>query len=680
MLYEAYKVAVQLSIVDKVSPFLRAFSGQLQAAGKDADVLQKKIEGIGKLAKAGGALMLGGVGMLASLKGPVDEAIKYQNALTRFKQMNLGDAVNKDADAMARHANAFGNSATQMMNTIRDLHAAFGSYEEAKHFAPMIAQLNAANSAIYGEGHGIDESETKALAKVIEMRGGTVNQAAFMRELDLMQRMKNATGGVLDATTLRAFMSTAGIAGRSLSDQGLMKMSGLIMEMGGNRAGTALMSMYQNLVAGRTTKKAMSEIAALGLGEIAEVHSGHVGGSKKTTTILKNVKGEDQLRNDPVGWIGNVLLPQLASKGITSQNDILKIINDILSNRTGANQASITATQLGVVLKDATNAINAKGVSGTIDDARGTASGRLADFHAKLSTLGQVIGENVLPVLTPLISGLTDLAREAAKHPIILRVLTAGFIGLAAAMSFGGTIMLLTAGFKGLGVAMEIAGPLLGVKKGLDGVGVAAEELSVGGKIAGAIGGIGKLIFWIGRIGSVIGLAIGAWNLGQWAGKEFSQWMDERKKKQQEEYNKKLGIMAGYNQNVGQGPTKAALDTLNKQHALAKKLSDGLVDARANTQNAGQYQFKTPVDAKGMLNSTLLNTLTTNQNSQTPTREVTPYVAPPRPQEINLNVQGKVNERVLLDIVSNGIAKNASRGLGTGGFDSGLNMPLVAQN
>jgi len=530
MAFEAYSVAVKLSLINNVTSGLLLISKNLQSANMDAKALQKSMGGIAKQMAIGGAMFAGGLGIAALFKKPLEEAEKYQTALTRFKQMNLGEAVNKDADNMARHANAFGTSATEMMNTLRDLHAAFGSYDEAKHFAPKIAELNAANSAIYGSGHGIDEGETKALAKVIEMRGGTVSPAAFNRELDLMQRMKNSTGGVIDAKGLRAFMSTAGIAGRSLSDGGMQNLSGLIVEMGGNRAGTALMSMYQNLIAGRTTKKAMAEIAGLGLGTLSEVSKGKVGHKKQTTTTLKSIKGADELKADPVGWIKDILLPQLKSKGITDQSTILKTINDIMSNRTGANLASISATQLGVIRKDAANARNAHGVDATIADAKQTLQGRMTDLSAKWSGVMLELGVTVLPLAISAASKLIPVLQSTStwiqKNSGAVKIFSGALLGLSAFLVGGGLINMFWAAGRGFGLLYTVFGKWPGLLQLV--IGTAARSASAISSLFSLVGvgmrGLGIIFLNFGRALMVnpIGLAIAAASIALYLG--YKNW------------------------------------------------------------------------------------------------------------------------------------------------------------
>jgi hypothetical protein len=771
MLFDAYKVAVHLSIVDKVSPVLGAFSRQLASAGHDVDALEKKLGRLGQIAKAGGILAGLGVGMLGLLKTPIEEAVKYENALNRFKQMNLGDAINRDADAMARHANAFGNSAAQMMDTIRDLHAAFGSYEEAKHFAPLVARLNAANSTIYGKGHEIDEGETRAMAKVIEMRGGTVNEQSFMRQLELIQKMKNATGGVLDAKTLRAFMSTAGLAGRSLSDEGLLKMSGLIVEQGGQKAGTALMSLYQNLVAGRASNKAKARLAELGLGTLVEERHGSVGGKAQKSIELRNIVGADELQKSPVDWIQHVLLPQLAKKGITDQTAILKTINDILSNRTASGQASITATQLPVILKDAANAKNAKGVAGTISDAQNSTAGRMMEFHARLADLGRVIGENVLPTLTPLIVKATEFSRWLGNNPALVQTLTTSFIGLAAAMSISGTVLLLTSGFGALRIALQMLGPLLG---GMGGLGRAAvgrvassaatsklmdylvfAPLKTMGK-AGAAGarllkppagvrafatGFARAIFgplivagqgllwvasklggvvraaanrvagtagaaiakgtaplfarlgpifttgiaWLGRI-AMIGLraipvigwvvmivTLGVYVVRHWdtikaklllvwgvikqaAGATWD-WITDKLKWAWD------GLKAGMKTFVG--------FFLSQWQWLFNKLIDGINHLLPAAMQLGKFHFADDFNRNDASYSN------EGRGHAAPAAKGTPYIAQKTPQMVQVNTTLNMDGRKVAEVVSQHQAKQASRGLGTTGFDGSLGMPLM---
>lgn len=479
MIFDAYKVAVHLSVVDKVSPVLALMSRRLQSTGADVAGLEKRLKRLSGLA-IGGAVTAGiGTGMLSMLRGPVQEAIEYERAFARFKQLNLGDAINADAQKFTKGTKVFGASAIDLTNTLRDLHAVMGNYDEAKAIAPKFAQLSASNAILFNGKGQYDEREARAIMKVAEMRGGKNSLEAFWREVDIAQKFKSGTGGAVTGIDLQNFSMRAGTAMRGLGDDAFLKWEPLIQELGGSSAGTAFMSMYQNLVAGRTTMRAAGELMKLGLLDPKKVQYTSIGTIKR---ILPGaLTNNDLAKSDMLGWIEKTLLPSLAKHGITAPDQISGAINDLLTNRTGSNVASISATQMGAILKNFGVNKNSMGVDETIANAQSTTAGAAADLAKKWIDLKIIMGEAVTPALKTVVSGLTWFLETLRKYPNLTKTLVIGFAGLAAALAFGGTVILLTAAFGGLKIVMGalavglglISWPVLGAVAAIAALGTA---------------------------------------------------------------------------------------------------------------------------------------------------------------------------------------------------------------
>lgn len=342
-----------------------------------------------------------------------DSAKEYQLAETRFKTLNLGDAVNKDADKFARGTKVFGASSAALMETLRESVGMFGSLDAAKQVAPTIAALNAANSGLFGGKIGaIDEGAARSVMRFNDMRGLTNSKEDFLRGLDLAQRMVTGSGGAIGFGDLEQFAKTGGAAFKGLSDQGIMNMATLMQEQGGARTGTALMSLYQNLIAGRTPKKTMAALADAGLGEIGEVVSGSVGGKTIKSTVLKNIKDEQMLREDPAGWLMKYGAEAAKRAGKTTDSEIIGFMNNLVSNRQGSNMAANFTTQQLQAMRDAKLVAGAKGVQGTIDAFKGTAPGAEADFVAAWTSLKTEMGAGVLPAVTKILNAGTEFFRS----------------------------------------------------------------------------------------------------------------------------------------------------------------------------------------------------------------------------------------------------------------------------
>ncbi|NOV25888.1 hypothetical protein E5S69_20510 [Cupriavidus necator] len=363
----------------------------------------------------GGALapVAAGFASIYMTKALYDAGKEYQVAYTRFKTLNLGDEVNKQADQFARGTKVFGTSSAQLMETLRESVGMFGGLDLAKEVAPTLAALNAANSGLFGGKVGsLDEGAVRAVMRFNDMRGKTNSKEDFLSSLDLAQRMVTGSGGSLKFADLEQFAKTGGAAFKGLSDQGIMNMATLMQEQGGSRTGTALMSLYQNLIAGRTPKKTMAALADAGLAELTEVKSGSVGGKQIKSMALKNIVDEKLLREDPAAWIMKYVDAAAIKAGAKTDSEKIAFTNQLLSNRQASNMGANFTTQQEQALRDAKLVKNAKGTQGTIDEFKKTAPGAEADFIAAWESMKAEMGRGVLPTVTKILNAGTEFFRS----------------------------------------------------------------------------------------------------------------------------------------------------------------------------------------------------------------------------------------------------------------------------
>ena len=481
-MFEAYSIGVKLKLVDGVTVGVAAIGRSIRGLVTDVGGAEASLK---RLGIAGAALTGIGVAGLALFSAPLKAAREYELAFTKFKSLNLGAEVNRQADAFARSANLMGISGKQLMTTMSESVGLFGSFADAQKLAPRIAMLNSANSAIFGGKIGeLDEGGSRAIMKFIDRRGGTKDEASFMRNLSLAERMVTGSGGFIKFADLAAFSQQGGTAFRGLSDDGILNMALLLQEQGGSRAGTSFMSLYQNLVAGRTPKKTTAMLQDFGLGHLEMETHGAVGGQAIKSLVMRDVKNADVLQANPPLWFQTTFLPALAAKGITTEAGILKATNDLISQRTASSQGSIMSTQLVQILRDANLAKNAMGYDQVIDAWRKDPNSKFADLTARWQDTLRELGETVLPLAIRGVEGLTGVLKTAISFSQQFPALTAGITGASAAMfamaGVGGSLMLLRAGISGLGLVI--------------GAGAAGGGVGLLGTIGGLLGPIGLAI------------------------------------------------------------------------------------------------------------------------------------------------------------------------------------------
>jgi hypothetical protein len=355
---------------------------------------------------------------IATLTGRAfyENAKDYQNEFMRFKALNLGDQVNAEADKFVRSTHTFGVSQVDMMKAMSESVGLFGSFGEASKFTPLLVELGKANASIYGGKLGaLDDEGLKSLQKFIDRRGGFRDETTFRNTLDLAEKLVTGSGGYLKFQDLGSFSQNAGTAFRGLSAEGLLHMEGLMIEQGGQKAGTALMSLYQNLVAGRTPIKTMHLLEELGVGKIEQRTFGTVGGRKSTASTFQPLPlYAHLLQSDPAEFMGTTLPSLLAKKGITAEPDVLKAVNDLLSNRTASNQGSIMSTQQFQLVRDYHLAKGAMGAKDVIDMYQKGASGAEDDFAAAWKDFSTQFGKTMLPAITGMLKVGAAALRNAS--------------------------------------------------------------------------------------------------------------------------------------------------------------------------------------------------------------------------------------------------------------------------
>ncbi|AJG19076.1 hypothetical protein [Cupriavidus basilensis] len=354
------------------------------------------------------------------------EAAKdYEMAFARFRTLNLGEKVNKDADAFATGTKQFGVSMTERMTILRDMHEVMGSYEEAKAVTPLFSRMLAANKGIFGEaGNKFDTKTFQALGKVIEMRGGTSSEAEMFRQADFAQKTLTGSAGLVTPSDLLAFMKTGGVATRLLSNKAFYEESApLIQEMGGSRFGTALMSAHQNLAMGRGSLKSMNEAARLGIIDPRMIEYTKIGTIKQ---VLPGALTNDDLYNkSKFEWLKQVLIPAIRAKGVRGKDglitgdaitddQIVNELNTLFSQRTASNAFAQMFLQQHKIEKNIAVTEGAMGIKELEDQYKKSPAGAEAEFNAAWTDFKTEFGKNMLPAISGMLTTGASILRKIA--------------------------------------------------------------------------------------------------------------------------------------------------------------------------------------------------------------------------------------------------------------------------
>ncbi|MCP1573637.1 hypothetical protein J2S30_002016 [Herbaspirillum rubrisubalbicans] len=482
---------------------------KLTASHRQQQVMANARQRADKLRSTAGGLAAAGVGATASgaavgapILAGLKEAKHYETENGRVRALGLGPSATAEAIKFAREMKTYGTSQLDNLQLLRDGITAFGDTHHAEMVAPMMAKMKFGNHAFFGEAEGA-ENERKFMdaLKVIEERGGTSSQEAFSRQANMMQRVITATGGRVGPTEWLNFIKTGGVAAKIMDDESFYyQMEPLVQMMGGHRAGTALMSGYQNLYQGRTTHRAVANLGKLGLiGDQSKVTFDKAG--QIATLGPGALLGSEVFRRSQFEWIETVLLPQLKKKGITDPRLIEDTIAGLFTNRTAANLYIDMYRQRAQIHKNAKINAGAADIDELDKLGRETASGKELEALAKLADLKLEMGTKILPLyasgLQMAANAMQALTGFMERNPATANAMIVGFSAIAAILVVMGPLMLALASVIGPYALLQV----LFAKIGLE-----------GNLLMPTLRAIGTVSMWIGRffLTNPIGLAITA--------------------------------------------------------------------------------------------------------------------------------------------------------------------------
>lgn len=463
-----------------------------------------------------------GVGALYAMRKPIDETKRMDITENRIGALGLGKDATKEATQYARAMKTFGTSTLDNMGLMLDGVTAFADVHHAKMVAPTLAKMKFGNEAMFGAEQGAENERLfMDMLKVIELRNGLKSEAAFNKQANIIQQVVTATGGRVQAPEWLNAIKTGGIAVKGLSDEALYyKMEPIVQELGGHRYGTAAMSAYQNIYQGRTTKRAANNMERLGL--IADPSKlKHDKAGQISFLDVGAIKGAALFKKDQFAWMEQVLLPELAKKGITERGQIHDAIGSIFTNRTASSLFSTMYDQREQIHKNAKLNAGAENIDQLSDRAQNTTTGKEIEAKAKLHDAYLKFGTTILPVYTKAIEIATDALKGFTgwmeKNPTLAKALGIGLLVIATSLiAIGGALLVFSPLIIGmLSLRLIMASTATG---GTALATVFSKVPTVFGFLKTAIFGVGRMFLWLSRallmnpIGLIItAIAVGAY-------------------------------------------------------------------------------------------------------------------------------------------------------------------------
>ncbi len=521
-MFDAYKIGVTLSLTNHVSRGLMLMAGDFAKTEAQASALQKRISSIQNDAIKGGLFLAAGAGMLSLFKVPLEEAKKFEAQVGKFKLFGMSDAQNAEAVKFAKAMDIMGSSARENMKLITEAqgvfresgHSGSSALEGAKLAAPMLAKINFATASLDDESKGKMRSQSMAMLRFVEMRGGLKDAKTFNDIADSGWKAIQSSGGNVNWEQLRQFQARGGVAAQGLSDRALYgQLEPIIGELKGATAGTALMTAYNRLIGGvRIPNQVAHLLADNGLWDAKKVTWNSQGGIKSFNG--NPLKDMDLLTKAPADFYEQKILPMYAKmnngKGLDQAERNRE--NLMIFGRTGGAMFSLIDRQMATIHKSVDAWEKALGVDKSVDVAGNTLAGKEVDLHAKFNTLMLALGDSVLPlavkgleILIPAIKGLTDWINN---NQGAVKALAGAFVILASGLMMRGTILLLSAAFRGLGLALVMNS--VGGARGI--AALSTRLVGLGGGISSVAGvtGLAGLGATLGTVAVGLGVLYGA--------------------------------------------------------------------------------------------------------------------------------------------------------------------------
>jgi len=528
-MFDAYKIAIHVGLVNNASSGLTTLSRQFQGASSHAQQFNRQLARSHALMQAGSTAMAAGkglfLGVAGALKTATTEALSWEKQVLKFKMYGLGDELNGQAIKFARGMNIIGTSYSDNMRLMTEAQGVFresalsgpAALRGSMLAAPMLAKIEAATAAMEEGAGAKHRASSMAMLRFVEMEGGLASPEKFMKIANSGWKAIQSSGGNIDWEQLRQFKARAGVAGQNLNDNVLYgKLEPIIGELKGSTAGFALRTSYNRLMGvTRLPNQVAHMLADNGIWDKKRIEWNSQGGVKRFNG--NPLMNSELFARDPIEFYKTKVLPMYQRTGVHSQEERARN-NAMIFGSTGGMLFNLIDRQMKVLEKSEKAWEKALDVDASHKVTSESGPGKFNDLHKKWKDTLVILGEIVLPVairgVEKLIQILKPIGEFMEKNPAVVTGVIYGLIGLAGAMAVGGLATNIMA-LMGLVRFLRLSGPALAAAQAIGGVGAgAAGAGAAGAGAAGAAAGAAGLAK-AARVGLYGAAAWGAWQIGK---------------------------------------------------------------------------------------------------------------------------------------------------------------------
>ena len=466
-----------------------------------------RLTGKFKLLLGGAAAAWAGTAALRGMWHLVEAAKDLNKELNRTRQLGGEFAATVAQARMTAFRTWFSVPTTtpdQNVRVQRELATQLQNPQAAADILPLAQRTAYVISNYTGENV---EDIVKNLAKVADLRAQIfsrgpdgqehVDAAKVMTEFNGAMRALLLAGGFVKSNDLVQMARQAGVPAKGMTPEAFYAaMAEMAVSQGAARAGTAVTSLYQQLVGGTMTQRTAEEMERMGLfhpGDFSVRKGGHVVVSRSAEERLQREVGPD-----PIGYITGPLNDLMTAKGMSQQDKLLEVFR-LFGRQT-------TQRLVAEALSAEPQFARARSMFGTIPNVDSQyqmlqsqdLDTNIKSFEAAWKGLMQALGEQGIPVAIGILHQLTDalhaMTAWTVAHPDAAAALFKVAAGLSALTALSGSLVLFAFFLGPLATALRV---LVGI-----------------GGLVGLTMRIGALGFAISRMTGITGLVGLAWNLG----------------------------------------------------------------------------------------------------------------------------------------------------------------------
>ena len=450
---DSYKIGVSIVLANGVSPVLAIIGKDLLGVGTSVKKIEQNFAGWSKALIGVGAILAGSTIMGAMVK-LTEQASEFNEQLIKMKR--LGGEAGEAAMSGGLTRKAF-DIAQRVPLKVADLMKIPGvTYSMmGMHEADATWESLAKYSYVLQADKNFKGDTTDGLRKMIragEMMGRItdpvtkqIDPARLNKFLDQASQVYAATHGAVGPDAFMAMANQAGPTMRGLTDEGFMAMAIQNQFMGGHRAGTAYLSLWQQLAGGKMMKRTAEGLQEFGLLKDGEWSSegGHVSITPEASKRLGALVGSNPMD------LAKHIIEEMQKRGINDPIEQMQGVMRITGRQTTQRftmeevvafqqmMSELDRLKKGMTNNDAFKLLQSESVNANMV----AVSNAWENFVVALAGPNS---QNLIAILQSLTSAINSVTSVVSKlSPGQMSALYAGLAGIAIAITAAGAAILL---------------------------------------------------------------------------------------------------------------------------------------------------------------------------------------------------------------------------------------------